>query len=209
MEARERLTAAVRGGRPDRQPTVMRSLSPGHEADAVVVPASAVTEALATHPGQAVLAEILSPFGVALARGIPLNDLLRDEPDQGAVLLAELEAKVREEIEFALGQGADGIFYVLDGAYPSAASPMQYGGHYLEVDRSLLEQITAARLNILYVEGGPETYFDCVTDLPAHALGWNARASGLSVGAMKKVWSGALAASDPAAELFLGQPEER
>ncbi|HRI43137.1 MAG TPA: hypothetical protein PLL78_02865 [Fimbriimonadaceae bacterium] len=203
MDGRERLTVTVRGGTADRKPIVVRSISPGHQADGVIVPALDIVDAIRSYADQAVLAEVKSPFGLALERGLPLNDLLRDQPAEGEAVLRGLDETVRSAIDLALGAGADGVFYVLDGAYPPAASPMQYGGHYLEVDRAILSGIAEARLNILYVPGGPETYFDCLTDLSAHAIAWDLAASGVAVEQMRAMRPGALAAADSAADILL------
>lgn len=194
---------AVRGGTPDRKPIAVRSVSPGHEADAIVVPALETEDALRTHPEQAVLGEVKSPFGLALERGIALGDRLRDEPEEGERTLLRLVEAVRAQIELVLDAGADGVFYCLDGAYPPASTPMEYGGHYLETDRALLDSIAQARLNILYVVGGPETYFDCLADLPAHAFAWDIEASGIGMEQMRAIRPGALAAADPSADILL------
>lgn len=203
MDKRERLTVTVRGGTPDRKPIIVRSISPGHQADGVVVPALDIADALRSYADQVVLAEVRSPFGLALERGLPLSELLRDQPEEGESILQDLNETVRSAIDLALGAGADGVFYVLDGAYPPAASPMQYGGHYLEVDRAILSGIAEAQLNILYVPGGPETYFDCLTDLPARVFAWDIAESGVTVEQMRGMRAGALAAADSAADILL------
>lgn len=203
MDGRERLVLAARGGPVDRQPVLVWSESPGHEADGIVVSLAGLADALRTHPDQLVLAEVVSPFGLAKRLGVDLNEVLRDDPAKGEAMLTQFAAEVREDMSLALERGADGIYYRLDGAYPDASSPMQYGGHYLEVDRSLLTEIRDARLNILFVEGGEETYYDCLTDLPAHAFAWDLKQSGVSVEAMRTMRPGAVAVPSKEADILL------
>lgn len=203
MDGRERLVLASRGGPVDHQPVLVWSESPGHQADGIVVSLAGLVDALRTHPDQLVLAEIVSPFGLAKRLGVDLNEVLGDDPTRGEGMLNQFAAEVREDIALALERGADGIFYRLDGAYPAASSPMQYGGHFLEIDRILLTEVREARLNILYVEGGEETYFDCVTDLPAHAFAWDLAQSRVEVEAMRQIRSGALAAPSKEADIIL------
>ncbi|MBX7132017.1 MAG: hypothetical protein K1X67_04985 [Fimbriimonadaceae bacterium] len=187
----------------DRQPILVWSESPGHEADGVVVSLAGLADALRTHPDQLVLAEIVSPFGFAKRQGVDLNEVLRDDPARGEGMLSDFAAKVRDEVALALETGADGIFYRLDGAYPAASSPMEYGGHFLEIDRALLSEVRDARLNILFVEGGEETYFDCLTDLPAHVLAWDFAQTGIDVATMRAIRTGALAAPSDDADIRL------
>lgn len=195
--------AVSRGADVDRRPTLVWSVSPGHEADGVIVGFRQVSEAIATHPDQAVLAEVMSPFGRALRRGLTLNALLRDEPDAGERALETLIEEARDEAARAIDAGADGIFYRLDGAYPATATPMEYGGHYLEVDRAILGEFGDARFNVLSVEGSEEVYYDFVSDLPAHAFTWDAAHSGVDVAAMRAIRAGALAAEAPEADILL------
>lgn len=205
MDGRERLVLASRGGPVDRQPVLVWSESPGHEADGIVVSLAGLADSIRTHPDQLVLAEIVSPFGLAKRLGVDLNEVLRDDPAKGEELLSKFATEVKENMASALEGGADGVFYRLDGAYPDASSPMQYGGHYLEVDRALLTEVRDARLNVLFVEGGEETYYDCLTDLPAHAFAWDLKQSGVSVEAMRTMRPGALAGRYKDADILLLQ----
>lgn len=205
MDGQERLVLAARGGPVDRQPVLVWSESPGHEADGIVVSLAGLVDALRTHPDQLVLAEIVSPFGLAKRLGVDLNEVLRDDPAKGEAMLTHYASEVKEDIALALERGADGVFYRLDGAYPDASSPMEYGGHYLEIDRALLSEIGDARLNVLFVEGGEETYYDCLTDLPAHVFAWDMKQSGVSVETMRTMRPGAIAAPSQDADVLLLQ----
>ncbi|MEQ1936371.1 MAG: hypothetical protein ABL962_21150, partial [Fimbriimonadaceae bacterium] len=72
------------------------------------------------------------------------------------------------------------------------ASPMQYGGHYLEQDRQLLDFATASCQVALVIEGGPETYLDFVSDLPAEVFMWDEVSTGTSREVMKQMRPGEL-----------------
>lgn len=203
MHARQRLLALARGDTADRIPVVVWSVSPGHRCDAAVVGSQVVKDAIETHPSQAILAEIMSPLGRAIRRGLDVFQLLADDPGAGATEIELLETEARDEIARVLAEGADGIFYRLDGAYPAVSSPMQYGGHFLEVDRRVLACAEDANFNILRVEGQTEVYFDCLGDLPAHALAWDYRQVGMSVDDMRAIWPGLIAAPAVEADLLL------
>lgn len=195
MTGRERLVAVARGAQVDQRPVI--AMDP--PADGLVVSPSEVSAALVKHPDSAVLARVVSPLG----RDRSLVRALAEDPDAGSRRLAECAEGVRRDISAALDAGADGVCYLLDGAYPAVTTPMEYGGHFLELDRQLLEEVSAARFNLLFVCGETEPYVEFVSDLPAHAFAWDAR-SGVSVDAVRLLRSGALAAEDDGAEIALG-----
>lgn len=198
MTSRERLTAAARGGDVDQQPVISWP-DPSADADAVIVKPSEVAEALEQNQDKAVLAEVLNPFGRAIQFRLPLSTLLREEPDAGQAELEQLVSVTKTDIEQAILAGADGIFYRLKGAEPAFSTPMEYGGFYLERDRELLQEVEEARLNVLYVEGGPETYLDFVSDLPAHVFAFGSAEQ--SIDSIRQMRQGALAGPDPACEI--------
>lgn len=200
MNARERLTAASRGGPTDRRAVLLWPTDP--RSDAAIVPVDEVGAALAEDADRAVLAHVLSPFGRALEDGFPLNDLLLADPDAGQRKLEGYVGETLQDLHTAVEFGADGVFYRLEGAHPGASTPMQYGGFYLERDRALLNEVAEARLNVLYVAGGPEPYLDFVADLPAHLFAWDIAASGVSPDAVRPMRKGALAAADAAADVL-------
>ena len=150
--------------------------------------------------GEISLKEILSPFSLALSQGENLNEVLRKDPSSS--LLEDYVQRVRTNIEEALSEGFDGIIYVLRGAEPSLSSPMQYGGHFLEHDRALLEEFKEARLNVLVIVGGEGTFLDFVSDLPAHVFAWDVVATGYPVADLRLLRTGALATSDSSTEFY-------
>ena len=103
---------------------------------------------------------------------------------------------------------AQGVFYRLDGAYPSASTPMEYGGHYLEVDRDVLSSIQNSFV-IVFVEGEGEVYFDFVSDLPADAMGWDADRNPIDLNEARRHRAGALALDHPEAEIVLATSLEQ
>lgn len=203
MNRRERLLAAVRGDPVDRPPVVCWSASPGHLADAVVAPLAMVRKAIDTHPDQAVLVEVVSPLGRALRRDIDLSDTLDSDPELGARWFDGLRQETLDEIEGGLSQGADGVFYVVDGAYAAATTPMQYGGYYLEADRDLLTAAAKGSMTIAYIQGEDDVYLDFVADLPADALAWDYEHLGLGIPSVRQLRPGAIAAPVPGADVVL------
>lgn len=204
MTGRERLVAKSRGGDVDRPASIAWPASSDASDARVVAP----DEVAASLPSEdvAVLAEVVNPFGLSLARELHLNDLLDDDPAQGAEVLDGLVQETRDTIAAALAAGADGILYRLHGASPRHCSPMQYGGHYLERDREILSEIADARLNLLFVVADEEPYLDFVSDLPAHFFGWDDRTSGVSSTEGRAIRGGAVATYGPEGDVLLTTP---
>ena len=144
-------------------------------------------------PGTPVLVEVQNPFGEAIDAEIDLNAEFDRGPAYGEHAFRGLFDKTEEKIAEALEVGADGIFYRLFGAEPNLSTPMQFGGLYLEQERELLKEIMEARFNVLYVEGGEGAYLDVVSDLPAHAFGWDEDRTAIPAGEVRKFRQGALA----------------
>lgn len=202
MSGMANLKAAAKGTKLSPKPVIVWSASPGHKADGIVATLNTLEDALRSHPGQAVLVEVMSPYGRATREGINLTDILTDQPEAGAHELSKWAASAGSDIQQALKEGANGIFYRLDGAYPAANTPMQYGGLYLETDREILKQIPEEALALLYVEGESDPYLDFVSDLPADLFGWDAPRTGIESEQVLKMRDGALAAEDKGASVF-------
>ena len=197
MTGRERLVAAAKGGEVDRKPVIFTHAN-SPEADGIVRPACGEGE-----EGQAQLWAVDSPFSRAMREGFDLNDALQSDPASGEQALNSYADEARKEMLEALEGGADGIFYRLDGAFPDASTPMEYGGHYLEMDRMLLSEIQEARFNLVWVEGDRELYLDFVSDLPAHALGWSMSQTGVGVDELRPMRHGALAGDTEEADIYV------
>lgn len=118
--------------------------------------------------------EVLSPFALAHERGMDLLGILDEDPGRGEAKLNALQAEVAQAIADADGEG---ILYRLVGACPDHCTPMQYGGHFLEVDRELLSGATQPV--IVFVEGS-DIYLDFVADLPCTTMVWDPAQNSIS-----------------------------
>lgn len=194
MTARDRTLAAIQGGEPDRTPEV--------GTDIVAVPVDRLAEARRNNPDAVVLAIVHSPLTRARIRSQNIFDLLESDPESGNSELDGLVTASQIQINDAIHGGADGVCYVIEGAYPSASTPMQYGGFLLERDRALLSSANPAPANMVLIAGEDEPYIDFVSDLPAAVFAWNAR-SGWTPTQVRGLRSGALAANSPDADILL------
>lgn len=149
-----------------------------------------------------VLHVVMNPFLRATAQSVDLNEANRLDPRKGEELSAKFEQQVQNEIEEALSKGADGIFYLLEGARGAYSTPMEYGGYHLETDRRLLESVQESNLSAVYVLGHEDIYIDFVSDLPAHLFAWDAEASTFSDDYVRTLRKGALASNDPESDVF-------
>ena len=153
--------------------------------------------------GDLTLVEVTNPFGLALQRDLDLNKELKADPKAGNRLLGELIDEVKKDIEQAFQLGADGIIYRLYGARSRHCTPMQYGGHYLERDRELLSEVSDALFNMIFVVGEEDVYLDFVSDLPAHAFGWDYDESKIPASQVRMMRKGALVSADPESDILL------
>lgn len=146
-------------------------------------------------------AEITSPYGKAMQSGIDLNELLHADPAVGETRLNELAVVTQSEINVAASQG---ILYRVYGACPAECTPMQFGGHYLEVDRAILNTITKGTKTIVFIEG-EDIYFDFVSDLPCDAMGWDETVNTLTLAEARTMRPGLYALTSPEAEIKIRQ----
>jgi hypothetical protein len=152
------------------------------------------------------LRPVVNPFGVAQREGVDLLGELRRNPEAGRELLDQMAGHTRAQIQSAR-EAREGIVYLLKGARMSLCTPMEYGGHFLELDRALLEEAGVCP-RMVFVVGGADTFLDFVSDLPAEIFGWDVEATGVSVAEMRSLRPGLLAAHDAAADVFLTQAGE-
>lgn len=191
MSPRERLEGALRGTVVEPRPII--GVYGDARADAVVIePGSPVPT-----NGGPFLVRVANPF----SRNPGMPRLLHDDPVAGGAALLSASTKASDEISAALKSGAAGIFYEIRGAAPACTTPMEYGGHFLEVDRSLLASASSAWLNVVFVYG-EEPYLDFVSDLPAQLFGWPAR-TGDSLDEIRSMRGGLLTLDHPLADVAL------
>jgi len=204
MIARDRFIDAANGRPVDRKSTLFWPGSPDGRSDAVIIPAD--PDYVKRHDRQdnrALLVEVPNPFGRAWVRNIDLNALLKTDPKEGVRVLLQFVEAARTAMANSLDAGADGVFYRLHGANAQHCSPMEYGGHYLEHDRELLQGITRAKVNVLFVVGDSDLYLDFVSDLPAHLFGWDNRTSGVSAAQGRAIRKGPVLTFDEESDVVL------
>jgi hypothetical protein len=189
-------------GKPVDEKPILLWPNEGMNSDIAVVHLKNVVKHAAN--ARIVLAEVFSPFAQSLAQNMELNRVFRDDPSSGSRMLDELAAITKQEFEWAKEGGADGVFYRLQGASPDHSSPMEYGGHYLELDREIMREAWPGGLHLLFVEGGPETYLDFVSDLPAAIFAWDCDKTGVPISAVRRLRKDALATHDREADILFG-----
>jgi hypothetical protein len=200
VNSRELAIAAIRGGAVERKPV----LSFDSVGDILI---HQDLSAERNHE-RIDLFLVSNPFGLAKQNGTDLNQLLEEDIESGSEKLSNYAESVRNLIQNALDCGFDGVFYVLQGARGSESTPMQYGGHYLELDRQILSEFSESVLNCVFVVGHDDVYIDFVSDLPAHLFAWDADASTFDSKYVRTLRSGAQASSDPESEVFLSSKSQ-
>ena len=131
-------------------------------------------------------------------------DKVQDDPAAGGARLDELKSETKSQIGQRLSEGADGIFYYIDGAFPQAMSPMEYGGLFLEMDREILAEQKG--LTVVYNAGKETPFADFTSDLPCDFFCWDAE-SGVTVSELRQLRSNGLGTQSGDADLkLLDQP---
>jgi len=138
-------------------------------------------------------------FARAEALAVDLIDLLETDPDRGQLVLDGLVEETRKD----LGTAQFPLIYRLSGPEPAKATPMQYGGFFLERDRELLERTKTKGEVWLYIDAGSDAYLDFVSDLPADVFAWDAQKTGFPLSEMRKLRTGTLCTNEPGADLPL------
>jgi len=118
------------------------------------------------HDDQFVLAETLSPL---LRRNLQAD--WEASPQQGAEATEAEADTVIADIKHALASDVDAILYRLAGASPEWATPMEYGGRYLEEDRRILDACNGCPV-VVEILGSEDLYLDCLSDLKFDAWTW-------------------------------------
>lgn len=196
--------AAITGGEADRKPQLAWPDNTPDSDAAVLTLDKIRTDGIdETKP---TLVEVLNPFGLAQLRGTRLNSVLENDPAVGDRLLQDLAGEVKHFVEVGIAAGVDGFLYRLHGANPEHSTPMQYGGHFLEVDREILASFDGLPIRAVFVVGGEGTFLDFVSDLPAELFGWDVEKSETNPSRVREYRKGALMAATPDADVFLSFP---
>jgi hypothetical protein len=143
--------------------------------------------------GPAILFEIANPLGASIADGSELVSILAIDPGDGEVQLAEYERHCADAIQWVNTSACHGVYYRLSGASEEFATPMQYGGHFLEIDRRLLSQLVDHMLVMAHIEGGDGLYLDSVSDLAVDFLAWDDARWNTSAAVVRGMRQGAVA----------------
>lgn len=139
---------------------------------------------------------VFSPLSLALRDGVNPVETLRNDVQAGETLL-------QKYVDQARAQASEGnIVYVLEGARGAYTTPMEYGGHFLELDREILSSLEG-RNRFLYAIGADDLYIDFVSDLPAEVFVWDSHLSGFDTAYVKSMRDGDLATNEANAEIEL------
>ena len=92
---------------------------------------------------------VASPLTRAISRNLNIVDLLEENPAEGDQILAALVSETHSELDLVTGE----FNYIVAGAEPEFTTPMQYGGHFLELDGvcaclDMLESLTYDLVNL-------------------------------------------------------------
>lgn len=196
--------AAVRGGEVDRKPQLAWPDN-NPDSDATVLTLDQI-RANGIDETKPILLEVLNPFGLAQARGTNPNSVLEDDPATGDKLLQGLATEVKHLIDAGIAAGVEGCLYRLHGANPACSTPMQYGGHFLEVDREILASFDGLPIRAVFVVGGEGTFLDFVSDLPAELFGWDVEKTETNPNQVREYRAGAIMAASQDADVYLSFP---
>lgn len=208
MQAAIRLQSLREGETLSPKLSMIWSASPGHSCDAIVTNQVSLNHAIATHNGQLVLCEVHSPLGRIVRSQPQLLDTLRETPADAEDALLDFANEAKNEIREAFELGAHGIFYRLSGANPKVTTPMEYGGHFLEMDKELMAHASSGLLNVISVEDGPEIYIDAVAEVPGHAIHWDNALNELSIEAVRTMTTKFLVLDHPVADIHFAHSQE-
>jgi len=127
----------------------------------------------------------------------------RAEIQHALEVIAETTARF---VQAALAAGADGIFYAMQRASAAYLSEAEYREVARPLDLRILEAAQSASFNLLHLHG-LDTYFDLVSDYPAHALNWHDRDTGPSLAEGARHFSGLVVGGFSQRDMVEGTPE--
>jgi len=196
MTRRERLLRALEGHAVS--PRAVLCLGPCQQADGVCLPLDAIPAA----SDQARLAVVRGVFEQARTRAMDLLGLLESDPIAGEAMVERMVEEADGEMRDACEAGADGVLYQLSGACAEWSTPLTYGGHFLEAERSVLARAAGFdRPVVVHVLGESDLYLDLLGDLPCAGMAWDSAASRLSFEEVRRYFPGALISDVPEADV--------
>jgi hypothetical protein len=102
--------------------------------------------------------------------GLDMSGLLASGPGEAGRVGSQLVGNMESLCEAAKADETDAVPCVLAGADAARSAPMEHGGHWLEVERSL--RLGGQPPVIVFVAGRAGPDIDCVADLPCQAFGF-------------------------------------
>ena len=95
--------------------------------------------------------------------------------------LATVAENLRLHMRQCIDEGADGIFFALQGCTTEVMSPQEYQEFGRPYDLLALQGVIDGWLNVLHVHGNQELHFQHVLDYPVQVLSWSDRTAGPSL----------------------------
>ena len=159
-------------------------------------------------PDTPILETVFSPLAQAknlIGGDLDIVHLRRHRGEFQHALEVIAETTVRF-VQAALEAGADGIFYAMQRASAAYLSEAEYREVARPLDLRILEAAQSASFNLLHLHG-LDTYFDLVSDYPAHALNWHDRDTGPSLAEGARHFSGLVVGGLSQRDMVEGTPE--
>lgn len=145
--------------------------------------------------GEAYFVEtIFNPWNVAEKLSSP-QEVLRLKDENPKALKDALEAIARSEANHArkaIAAGAAGIFLAIANAQPEFLSEEDYARWSEPFDRSILEAVKDARLNILHLHGDHVYLRRFAKAWPARAINYSVEGTGVAFSEFRKSYQGVL-----------------
>lgn len=137
---------------------------------------------------------IFNPWNVAEKLSSP-QEVLRLKAENPKALKDALEAIARSEANHArkaIAAGASGIFLAIANAQPEFLSEEDYGHWSAPFDRSILQAVKDAPLNILHLHGDHVYLRRFAQGWPARAINYSVHGTGVAFSEFRKSYQGVL-----------------
>ncbi len=131
-----------------------------------------------------IIMTVFSPLAEAIHFASSPEVVLADAERHPALVheaLATIAENLREHIRECIEQGADGVFFALQGCTRATMPPERYRELGRPYDLLALQGAVDGWLNVLHVHGERDLLFDEVLDYPVAVLSWSDRLAGPSL----------------------------